>query len=176
MTRAANTEGIEKATGKPWSEWLAYLDGIKASELTHAEIAQKVHEHGSPGWWAQTITVAYEQHIGRRTPGQTSNGKFQVGASKTIDSTMDEALERWVAVVKDYKKFDGVAVAREPLTSKKDKFRYWHCGLADGSRVSMSIYEKEPGKSVIGLGHENLESQADIERWRGFWKSLLAKV
>jgi hypothetical protein len=176
MTRPANTEGLEKATGKNWDEWLNYLESINASELSHAEIAQKVYEHGSPGWWSQTITVAYEQYIGRREPGQTSNGKFQVGASKTVNGSMDEALEKWVAVVDGQKEFDGVAIAREPATSKSDKFRYWHCNLTDGSRISLSIYEKEPGKAMIGLGHENLSTKEDIERWREFWKSLLAKV
>jgi hypothetical protein len=28
----------------------------------------------------------------------------------------------------------------------------------------------------IGLGHERLSAADDVDRWRGFWRSLLAEV
>jgi hypothetical protein len=176
MTKAIDIKAIEKGTGKSWDKWLAFLGSINASELPHKEIAQKVYDHGAGDWWAQSVTVAYEQHIGRRVPGQTSNGKFQVSVSKTVDGTKEEALEKWLAVVKGQNEFNGVTVAREPASSAGGTFRYWHCGLSDSSRVSVSIYEKAPGKSVVGLGHENLASADDVEPWRAHWKSLLGKI
>lgn len=177
MTKAANIEAIEKATGKTWAQWLTFLEGLNARKLSHTEIAQKVSEKGGvSGWWAQSITVAYEQHIKRRKPGQRSNGKYQVTVSKTVDGSMDEALKKWLAVTKEHTQFSEVPITKTPTTSKSDKFRYWHCGLSDGSRLSMSIYEKAGGKAVIGLGHENLGSIEQTERWRAYWKSLLNKL
>jgi hypothetical protein len=65
---------------------------------------------------------------------------------------------------------------RGPETSSTEKFRYWRCGLEDGSRVGVSIYDKASGMAAIGLGHERLGSEAEVERWRAFWKALLAKL
>ena len=177
MTRAMNIEGIERATGKTWDTWLIFLERIRARDLSHAEIARKVSEQkGVTSWWAQMITVAYEQHVGRRRPGQTSGGKYRVAVSRTVDGTLDAVLRRWLAVVRPRQKFSGVSVERAPTTSRSVKYRYWHCGLSDGSRVSVGVAQKERGKAVIGLAHQNLKSPSTIERWRAFWTSLLARV
>jgi hypothetical protein len=67
-------------------------------------------------------------------------------------------------------------VSRGPKTSRSGTFCYWRCSLADGSRVAMSIYDKTPGRAAIGLGHEKLKSEADVEKWRAFWKGLLKQL
>jgi len=95
MAKGVNIATIEKNTGKTWDEWLEFLEGIDAKNLTHKEIAQRIHDAGTPGWWTQAVTVAYEQHIGRRAPGQDNDGTFTITASKTLDGTMDEALATW---------------------------------------------------------------------------------
>ncbi len=98
MTRAANIPAIEKSTNIAWTEWLLFLESIGAKNLSHKEIAQHVHNklkasHENSGWWAQGITVAYEQHIGRRKPGQTNDGFFQVAVSKTLAGTIIGAAD-----------------------------------------------------------------------------------
>jgi hypothetical protein len=174
-TRASNTAAIDKSTNRSWDSWLAFLKSIGAEKLSHKEIAERILATGDvSGWWAQSITVAYEQHIGRRVPGQDCDGEFQVSATKTFSGTMDEALAAWVALVGDRKSFSDIAITRGAETSKSEKFRYWRCGLEDGSRVDVSIYQKTPGKASIGLGHERLGSEAQVEHWRAFWKELLA--
>src|SRR5262249_27451916 len=147
------------------------------ASLSHKQIAQAVrHNGGVTNWWAQTIAVAYEQHIERRRPGQKSDGKYQVAVSKTIDGTLDEALRKWLGVVTGRQDFAKVAIARTPATSRSPKFRYWRCGLSDGSRVNVGISQKDQGKAVIAIGHENLTSLNQIDRWRLFWKELLATL
>jgi hypothetical protein len=176
-TKPINTAAIEKGTGRSWQEWLAFLKSIDAEKLSHKEIAERVAATGhASGWWSQSIAVAFEQSIGRRVPGQGSDGTFQASATRTLPGTMDEALVAWAALVGDRKEFDGVAVTRGPETSRSQNFCYWRCGLADGSRVSMSFYEKAPGRAAIGLGHEKLESASEVERWREFWKGLLKQL
>src|SRR2546427_12399558 len=44
----------------------------------------------------EVITVSYEQHIGRREPGQSCEGDFPAAASRVLIGTLDEALERWL--------------------------------------------------------------------------------
>ena len=174
-TRPSNTAAIEKGTGRSWDGWLAFLESIGADKLSHKEIAERIAATGdASGWWAQSITVAYEQQIGRRVPGQDGDGAFQVSTTKTFPGTMDEALDAWVALIGDRKSLSDVAITRGPETSSTEKFRYWRCGLEDGSRVGVSIYQKAPGKASIGLGHEKLESEAQVEHWRVFWKDMLA--
>jgi hypothetical protein len=176
VTKAINIAAVEKATGKSWEQWLKFFDSIKAKNLSHKEIARKVYESGTPGWWSQMLTVAYEQHIGRRVPGQDCDGEFNVSASKTLKGTMDEALERWIKLTKNREEFSDIAISRVPNISKTEKWRYWHCGLADGSRISVSIYQKSPDKVSLGLGHEKLESVDHAEHWRAYWKDLLNQL
>src|SRR5829696_9174556 len=93
-------------TGKRWDEWFAVLDRWGAVEQPHTEIARWVNqEHGVDGWWAQGVTVAYEQARGLRVPGQRRGGHFEVNASKTVavpverlyEAFADPALrERWL--------------------------------------------------------------------------------
>ena len=77
---------VERATGRPWDEWLRFMDSIGAQELDHQQIALKVYAEldGTVerlGWWTQAVTVAYEQHIGRRVPGQRPDGTFHTSVS-----------------------------------------------------------------------------------------------
>jgi hypothetical protein len=74
MTKPENTNAIEKATDKSWTQWVKELDAMGARELSHKDLALKLYNQldgqlENHGWWAQGITVAYEQHIGKRIPG-----------------------------------------------------------------------------------------------------------
>lgn len=172
-----NIEAIEKGIGVSWAEVEEYLAGIGAKELSHKDIAAALHESGlADGWWAQTATVAYEQQIGRRQPGQDCDGEFQTSVSRTVTGSMDEARNKWVAVVGAAEEFSGIAVTRGPELSDTAKWRYWRCGLADGSRVSVHIYEKPSGKSSVGVQHERLESTEQLDHWRAYWKAKLAEL
>jgi hypothetical protein len=176
MTKPMNTAAIEKGTGKPWDEWVKFLDSINASELTHKEIATRVHEHGSPDWWAQTITVAYEQHIGRRVPGQDDKGEFSVSVSKTLDGTMDDALNAWTRLVKNQHEFDSIPITKPGEISKTNKWRYWRATLGDGTHVLVTTYEKSPDKSNLTVTHEKLESAESVEHLRAYWKEFLTRL
>ncbi|MBM0202161.1 DUF4287 domain-containing protein [Micromonospora sp. NPDC051227] len=69
---AAQTERIaddliRARTGRGWAEWFALLDAASATGWTHTRIARHLAtEHEVPGWWAQTVTVGYEQARGLR--------------------------------------------------------------------------------------------------------------
>jgi hypothetical protein len=166
-----------KATGKDWPRWKKILRTMKAGDLSHKEIAIKLSdEHGVPGWWAQGITVRFEQEIGRREPGQSSSGKYNVGVSATIDGSMDDALASWTAAVKNRKKFDGVSIVSTPNTSASPKWRYWKIKLQDGTRIIVNFSNKAGNKALIQVQHENLSEREEIERWRAYWKGFLKKI
>lgn len=134
MARAQNVKNFDKTTGRSWEDWLGFLEGIGAVSMSHTEAASRVFETVlTSGWWAQGITVAYEQHIGRRAPGQVGAEQFSTSVTRTLTGSMDEALDRWLRLVGDRKEFDGVVFGRAPKVSRTEKRRFWRCGLADGS-------------------------------------------
>lgn len=131
-----------------------FLDGIRARELTHAVIVPLVQkelegldvgELGNHGWWAQGITVGYEQHIGRRLPGQKSDGTFACSASKTVPGTMDDALTAWIALVDGRATFLDRELVSEPTTSATARWRYWRYSAAPNRYQS-------PSRQSIGSG------------------------
>jgi hypothetical protein len=176
MTQPMSVKAIENSTGKSWEEWLKFFKKIDAEKLTHKEIAQKVYAAGTPGWWSQMVTVAYEQHIGRRVAGQDCNGEYSVSVGRTVDGTMDNAMERWVSLVGEQKEFSDIAISRGPDVSKTEKWRYWRSGLSDGSVVNVNIYEKAPDKAALSIQHEKLESTDQVEHWRTYWKAFTTKL
>ena len=91
----SDTAPIERATGLSWSTIAAAFDDAGGASLTHAELARSVEplfagRVENSGWWAQGATVAYEQSIGRRVAGQSSEGDFQVAASRTLPGAAEE--------------------------------------------------------------------------------------
>lgn len=101
-TAAANPRirPVERATGRPWAQWLQFMDSIDAKNLDHHQIALKVYEELDGtierlGWWTQAVTVAYEQDIGRRVPGQRPDGTFQTSVSRSTTLGMQELMRRW---------------------------------------------------------------------------------
>lgn len=179
MNEPKNKKALETGSGVVWSEWLEFLEPYK--DLNHTEMVKKVHPHivktgksKSPEWWAQGVTVAYEQHIGRRQIGQTCDGDFSVTVSKTVMGDMDTALAAWIEKVGNAHEFDGVKIVGKPRTSESEKWRYWRVDLENGSKISVNIQTKPAGdKSSLAINHDKLQHAKDVEFWRAFWKSFL---
>ncbi len=172
-----NVEALENGTGKSWAEIEEYLAGIGADKLPHTEIVRHLNDDGIvTGWWAQSVTVAYEQQIGRRVPGQDCNGEFSVSVSKTLNGSMDEALQMWQEHVAGAEAFSAIDISRGPDINSTQKWRYWRCGLADGSRVNVNIHQKTGAKTGFSIQHERLESVEQVEHWRAFWKGCIKEL
>jgi hypothetical protein len=178
MTKPIDISTIENSTGKTWIDWLKFFDSIGAKNLLHKDIALKVSEHlagsiSSPGWWAQNVTVAYEQHIGRRMPGQSSDGSYEVSVTKTLDGTLDEAFGWWLDKVYGSNELAGVSFSNEPKISKTDKWRHWRVSLADGSKIVVSTMQKAPVKALLSVTSQKLSSSDEVEKLRSYWKQFL---
>lgn len=184
MKKPSNIKALESGSGIDWDTWVTTLDGLNARELDHTAIAkialEKILAAGkskSPEWWAQGVTVAYEQHIDRRQPGQRCDGDFSVTVSRTLDGDMDAALEKWVALAGTVKDFSGVKVSDPGKVSQTEKWRYWRCGLEDGARVSVNFQTKPGGaKSSMAINHDKIADGSLVEPWRAFWKSFTAEL
>jgi len=101
------------ATGKTRGEWHALLDAENAATWPHPAIAAWLHrEHDVDGWWAQGITVGYEQARGLRLPGQQPDGSFAAGSSKTVAGDLLPTLDKVIAAVSDHFGMKPVTVGR----------------------------------------------------------------
>jgi hypothetical protein len=174
MSESISDKALEKATGANWQTWFERLESINARDLTHKDIAAKlVSDFQVAGWWAQSLAVRYEKTIGRRATGQSLDGSFSTSVSKTIDGSMDDALQWWLQKVDDQTEFNDVGIVTSSVT-ETEKWRNYRVALADGSRVVVGIYAKTPTKAGFGLQHEKLASAEAADAWRIYWKLLLA--
>ncbi len=107
MRKAAHgDERTERGRGagdrRRWDDWLDCFRSVDAPSLSHHEIASALITElegtvDNLGWWAQTTAVAYEQHMGRRVPGQRPDGTFQTNVSRSTPLTMAALMEAWSA-------------------------------------------------------------------------------
>lgn len=174
MNEPISDIAIEKSTGQPWQVWFERLEGMGARDLSHKEIATKlVSDYQVASWWAQMLTVRYEQVTGRRQAGQGNNGEYAVSISKTLVGSMNDGMHWWLKRVQSRTEFNDVAIVTSS-TTETEKWRHYRVALRDGSRAVVSIYEKTPTKASLGVQHEKLASAEAAEQWRVYWKSFLA--
>lgn len=166
-------ESIERATNQPWDEWLEFMKSIDASGLSHHEIATQVLERlmgklDNPGWWAQSITVAYEQQMGRRLPGQMPDGTFQTSASRSTPWGMQELMDKWVDFAATDKEVLDM-LASDPRVSGTENRITWRAKAKDGSAIIITSEPKNNGTaSVIAtqVGLQTAELNAEVKlKW-----------
>lgn len=172
MPSSQTTDKITVATGRSLPDWFAFLTAHQACHLSHQQIAALLKtQPGVSDWWAQQLTVKFEQHLGKRLPGQDCNGQFKLSVNKTLSGGLDEALTLWLAAVAGIQSFNQVQFKALPRVSQTEKWRYWRCELADGSRLALHIQQKTTDKVALSLQHEQLTTAEALEHWRSFWKA-----
>jgi len=161
-------------TGRAWDEWFALLDRWGAVERPHPEIARWLNEeHGVDGWWAQGVTVGYEQARGLRAPGQRRGGLFEASASKTVavpvdrlyEAFMDPGLrERWLPGAK-----------LEVRTAKPGKSI--RANWDDGStRLVIAFTARGDAKSQVALVHERVPDAEAAEAMKAYWRERVKEL
>ncbi|WP_233583806.1 hypothetical protein [Micromonospora sp. CV4] len=176
---AAQTERIaddliRARTGRGWAEWFALLDAAAATEWTHTQIARHlVAEYEVPGWWAQTITVGYEQTRGLRAPGQQRGGGFSASASRTVavpalrlyEAFADEtARARWLPDVEVR-----VRTATAPRSFRAD----WAGGP---TRIVVGFDAVGESKARVTVLHEKLTGAEQAAELKAYWRERLATL
>lgn len=145
-------EAMRAATGRDHEGWRELLAAAGAMDWSHAQTARwLVEEHGVDGWWAQGITVDFEQARKGRLPGQQRKGTFTASATRTIPGERLAAL----ASVKESVQ----AVHGEPsgmnLAASMPVVR-WR--LADGTRLAAAAGAERSTGTPVTLTHERLAS------------------
>ncbi len=179
MTKPINTDSIAKATGKPWEQWMDEIEAAGGRTMTHTELARKLYDEldgtiDNHGWWAQGITVAYEQHIGKRVPGQLANGLFEITVSRTVAQPRDHYFPQVVSWFESQPDLRGEQYLK-PRSSETPRRSTWRCDFADGSKFSATV-EASGDKSKLILAHTALPDQQGADRWKEFWRSTVESL
>jgi uncharacterized protein YndB with AHSA1/START domain len=170
------SEAVEKATGKGWDAWLAVLDKAKATTMSHKEIAILLHEkHGVPEWWAQTLTVGYEQARGMREKGEKADG-YSISASKTINVSAEQAFAAWTDEALRKRWLPGAAITIRKATAPKSVRITWEPegkGSAAASTVEVWLTAKGDSKCSLAVQHGKLKTAAVGEKLKTWWSERL---
>jgi hypothetical protein len=166
-------EAVERGTGRSWEAWFRVLDQSGAAEKDHKEIAAwLVAQEGVSGWWAQGVTVAYEQARGRRLPGERPDG-FSITASKTIGVPVERLFEAFVDPGRRERWLPGGGLRERTSTAPKSARFDWEDG---STRVIVGFIARDDAKSQVALEHERLPDADSAEAMKEFWRERVAAL
>jgi hypothetical protein len=160
------------STGRSRADWYALLDAAGASGWPHREIASwLVREHGVDGWWAQGITVGYEQTRGIRVPGQRQDGLFECSVSRTLPVDHERA---WDHVADDVARAAWLDVPVEVTGTTPPASVRWR--LPDGTRAVVRVEPVRPGATRVVVQHARLPDAEALTASKTAWKQRLATL
>ena len=166
-------EALIERSGKNWAQWFAILDKAGAKKLKHLEIADVLYsKHKVPGWWAQMISVGYEQARGIRAQYESCNSTFSANCSRTFASSMNNIFRAWAddKARREWLSPDKLVVSK--ANPGKNVRGAW-----DGtSRVEARFTSKGADKTQIAVDHMNLANTAEVEKMKAFWAKNLEKL
>lgn len=165
---------MRTASGQSHEEWFTLLDAWDAHTRPHKEIARwLVDEHGVKGWWAQTITVAYEQARGLREPGQRCDGDFSVSASKTINVSAEQATAAFMDAELRARWLPGVDLHVRTARPGKSVRALWPDGK---TQINMGVVVKGPEKTQVSVAIEKLPDAESAAEMRALWRERMADL
>ena len=146
-------DAVKAATGKTHDEWHGILIDAGAKGWKHKQIADHlVKEHGVDGWWAQGITVDFEQKVQGRLPGQRPDGTFECAVRRTLAGDQRETLERAAAAVEERY---GAPRAKS-MTLRTPNVRFVS---EEGIRVVVDAQPPRPSGTPVGITVSKLPDQ-----------------
>jgi hypothetical protein len=163
-------KAVQARTDKSWAKWLTVLDKAGGKKMDHASLARYVHEqYGIPGWWAQMVTVGYEQARGLREKHQKPEG-YEISRSKTINVGVSALFAAW----QDKRRRERW-LPKTPLTIRRaTRNKSLRIAWIDGkTSVDANFYAKGTSKSQITVQHRKLNTAKEAARMKSFWKDRL---
>jgi hypothetical protein len=174
MPKEAAETGVRRGTGRDRPEWFALLDEWGAASRPYRETAAWLRdEHGLTAWWAQKLTVEYEQARGVRAPGVRKGGTFEITASKAIDASVDRVFEAVVEPTLREQWLRGQAVrVRATRPGRQARFDWGDAG----ERVTASFVASGHDRSQVAIQHERLPDLAAADAAKAAWRGRLSRL
>lgn len=163
-------DAMRAATGRDHEGWRSLLDAAGAMGWSHSATATwLVSEQGVDPWWAQGITVDFEQARKGRLPGQRPDGTFTASITRTVPGPRLAALEAVVAqVTAEHGDPHGQNLA---ATMPVVRWR-----LADGTRLAAAAQPENVSGTPVNLTLERLPSAEDVEPRKAALLALLDRA
>ncbi|WP_196255660.1 hypothetical protein ACN26Y_22045 [Micromonospora sp. WMMD558] len=162
---------LRERTGRGWEEWFGLLDEWGGTEHTHTEIARwLVAVHEVPGWWAQTVTVGYEQSRGLRAPGQQRGGAYSAGGSRTVAVPVDRLFAAFADETLRRRWLPDVDVRVRTATAPKTFRADWAGGP---TRIVVGFVPAGDTKSRLSVLHEKVGSAERAAELKAYWRERL---
>ncbi len=168
-----SSDAVKAKTGRGWTDWLKILDQAGAKKMKHPEMATYLHEKlGLSGWWAQMVTVGYEQARGLRVAHQTLKG-FEISRSKTIAVPTKMLFDAFKNDKTRFRWLPEKGVSIRKATPYKSMRVTWPDGK---TLLSVNFYPKGEGKSQIVVQHLKLASAKEAKQKQSYWSKALDKL
>ncbi len=179
MAGSQRIEAVERATGRSWGDWLAYFDNIGAERLSHHEIASALigeldGKVDNLGWWAQATAVAYEQHVGRRVPGQRPDGTFQTSLSRSTSLGMEALMQAWSAFAAADEDIQGLIAGDVRVSGTANRIT-WRAKARDGASVIVISEPKKDGTASIVVQHVGSATIERNDEAKDAWTTIIAR-
>lgn len=166
-------EAVLSATGRSYPEWIAVIDAWGGTDRTHTEIARWLAtEHGVPGWWAQSVTIAYERARGMRAVHQTTSG-FTVGVTRTMATEPEIALAAFTDPAVRRRWLVEVGLRQRPTMAAGNARFDWP---DPPSRLVVYAGAKGAGKTLVSISHERLPDAEAAAREKAAWRQRLGTL
>lgn len=168
-TESISNEAVLAATGREWEAWFSLLDGANATALSHKAMAEYLHqEQGVSGWWAQSITGAYERVRGLRQRHEMPNG-YKVSVSRVVNVRLRDLYQAWNDTNQRQRWLGDHPYKVTSATTDKSLRAVWE----DDTRISLLFYAKGENKSQVVMEHSKLTDAEDAETRKAFWAERL---
>ena len=169
-----NEKGVKDNTGHGYTHWFGLLDKWGAKDKGHTAMARwLVEDHEVPGWWAQHLTVAYEQDRGLRAPGQRPDGTYSISASKTVNAPVKELFRAFVDEEARAQWLGDAGLELRTVRPEVSATARWEDG---STRITVSFTDKGPSKSQIALAHERIADPQQADELKAFWRERLVAL
>jgi len=164
-------EAVQKRTGKNWQQWFELIDNTGGTKMSHKELVEFIYKNHLPndGWYAQMITVAYEQERGMRELHQKPDG-YEISVSKTIAIPLPDLWQYFEDEGKRNNWLSDIPIIIHKATPHKSMRITW----TDGQKsISVNFYDKGGSKSQVVVQHMKLPDANASEEKKVFWADKL---
>ncbi len=160
-------------TGRTHAEWFALLDDWGATDHGHTDIARWLSAtQGVPGWWTQSITVAYERARGMRARHQRPAG-FEVSINRTLDAAPAAVLAAFTDEAAREQWLPGSGLRQRRTTAASSVRFDWP---EPASRVVVFANAKGTDRTALTVVHEKLPDAAAAAEQKAAWPARLAAL
>ena len=142
---------LGSGTGRSAAEWFARLDAAGATRLSHEQISRLlVDEFEVVPWWAEGITVRYEQERGVEPPGRQPDGSYAVTVGRSLRGGALELFDLAVA------RFAGYAGGPPEVVTRSATHPTADWTLAHGDTLRLRVVSTAGPKCSVSLTQGSL--------------------